>query len=147
MLLKPSQHLPSLSACAARWPRPNLLRLSVHLSMCACVCLSLSLFVSPSLSLPLPNTIERTIAAPHGHSGGPPELRPATAPARRAGGRRHQRLPDGAACRCPLWSLQGGQAHRRQEGQPKRQSSGRDEGLHGGRGPSGRSDIIQSINM
>lgn len=94
----------------------------------------LSLFLSPLLSLSLflslsPPTIEWPVAAPHGHSGGPPELRPAPAPARHAGGRRHQRLPDGAARRCPLWSLQGGQAHRGQEGQPKRQGSGMDTGL------------------
>lgn len=88
----------------------------VFVSLCLALCLPLS-FSPPLSGFPsLPLTVERAITASHGHPGGPPELRPAPAPARRAGGRRHQRLPDGAARCCPLWSLQGGQAHRGQEG-------------------------------
>lgn len=103
------------------------LRVCLSLSLClASLFLSPPLFLFLSLSLP---TIERSVAAPHGHSGGPPQLCPAPAPARRARGRRYQRLPDGTARCCPLWSLQGGQAHRGQEGQPERQGSGKNKGV------------------
>lgn len=99
--------------------------------MCPSACVFVALFslcVSLSLSrssfTPFPPPVERPVAAPHGHSGRPPELCSASASARRTGGRRHQRLFDGAARRRPLWSLQGRQAHRGQEGQPQRQGAG-----------------------
>lgn len=69
---------------------------------------------------------ERSVSSSHGDAGRPSQLRPAAAAPRGAGGRRDQRLPDGIACGRPLRTLQGGESHRGQKGQPQRQSTGED---------------------
>lgn len=67
---------------------------------------------------------ERSVSSSHGDARRPPQLCSAAAAPRRARGRRDKRLPDGAARRCPLRALQGGEGHRGQESQSQRQGAG-----------------------
>lgn len=106
-------------------PRP---RWCSHLHLCYLVFLPPQ-FANAYISLLLP--AERTVSAPHGHSRRPSELRPAAAAPRRARGRCDQWLPDRVARGRPLRSLQGGQGHRGQEGEPQCESTG-EELKHGG---------------
>lgn len=101
---------------------PILSKTKVGFVSCCCRLFALLLvFLSLCLSPP-----ERVVSAAHGDAGRPPQLRPAAAAPRRARGRCHQRLPDGAARGRPLWALQSGEGHRGQEGQPQRQGTGED---------------------